>query len=265
MREVHTTKYNIADTETAMVYSHYLAMKGQSVGLTILDGHKPKTEELELRREMCRTCDIIVKLLSKCDARNIADLTSCYTTLYMIGMHKLPDPAFVNAQRDKLFRCWMSGDKTIDESSVYSMLSHSMLSSNIPQPQRQTLTDLRERWLRSLKKYNTFTDTTAYELYTRLSLIMRDNVDTYYNGNGTAAKNTWYVKNKIADIKTVGSKILASYRRFVNGLYSAGMTFEEVRALDIELLKELTTRKDINDYDRMAYQLALEFETKNDA
>lgn len=43
------------------------------------------------------------------------------------------------------------------------------------------------------------------------------------------------------------------------------MTFEEVRTLDIELLNELTTRKDLNDYDRMAYQFALEFETKNDA
>lgn len=40
------------------------------------------------------------------------------------------------------------------------------------------------------------------------------------------------------------------------------MTFEEVRTLDIELLKELATRKDLNDYDRMAYQLALEFETQ---
>lgn len=193
-------------------------MKGQSLGLTILDGHKPKAEELELQREMCRTCDNIASLLSKCEARNIADLTSCYTTLYMIGMHKLPDPAFVNAQRDKLFRSWKSGDKTIDESSMYSMLNHSMPSANIPQPQRQALTHLRERWLKSLKKQNTFTDTTAYELYTRLSLIMRDYVDIYFNGDGTAAKNAWYEKNKIADIKTVSSKILTSYRRFVNGL-----------------------------------------------
>lgn len=260
-----TKRNNIADTETVMAYSHYLAMKGQLIGMTIIDGHKPKPEELELRREMDRTCDKIVNLLSKCDARYIADLTSYYTTLSMIGLHKLPDPTFINVQRDKLFHCWRSGDKMIDESSVYSMLTHSNPSTNIPEPQRKALTDLRERWLRSLKKYDTFSDATAYELYSRLSLIMRDNVDSYLNGDGTAAKNAWYEKNKIADIKTVGSKILVSYLRFVNSLYSISLTFEEVRALDIELLNELITRKDLNDYDRMAYQLALEFETKNDA
>lgn len=145
------------------------------------------------------------------------------------------------------------------------MLTHSNPSTNIPEPQRKALTDLRERCLRSLKKYDTFSDITAYELYSRLSLIMRDNVDSFFNGDGTAAKNAWYEKNKIADIKTVGSKILVSYRRFVNSLYSVGMTFEEVRTHDIELLNELIIRKDLNDYDRMAYQLALEFETKNDA
>lgn len=262
---MHSRKYYIADTETVMAYSHYLAMKGQSIGLTILDGHKPKSEELELQREIRRTCDNIANLLSKCDARYIADLTSYYTTLCIIGMHKLPDTAFISSQRNKLFSCWKLDDNMIDESSVYSMLDHSMSSANIPEPQRQALTGLRERWLRSLKKYNTFTDTTAYELYSRLSLITRDNIDSYFNGDGTASKKAWYENNKITDIKTISSKILVSYRRFVNGLHSAGMTFEEVRALDIELLNELTTRKDLNDYDRKAYQLALEFETKNDA
>ena len=265
MRNVLTRKYNIADTESVMAYSHYLVMKGQLIGMTIIDGHEPKSEELELQRKMSRTCDKIVNLLSKCEARYIADLTSCYTTLSMIGLHKLPDPTFINGQRDKLFHCWKSGDKMIDESSVYRMLTHSNPSTNIPESQRQALTDLREHWLRSLKKYNTFSDTTTYERYSRLSLIMRDNVDIYFNGDSIEVKKAWYEKNKIVDIKTAGSKILVSYRRFVNSLCSVGMTFEEVRTLDIVLLNELITRKDLNEFDRTAYQFALEFETRHDA
>lgn len=77
-----TKRNNIADTETVMAYSHYLAMKGQLIGMTIIDGHKPKPEELELRREMDRTCDIIVNLLSKCDARYIADNILLYNSFH---------------------------------------------------------------------------------------------------------------------------------------------------------------------------------------
>lgn len=194
---MHKKRSYIADTETVMAYSHYLVMKGQLMGMTIIDGHKPKPEELELRREMDRTCDKIVNLLSKCDARYIADLTSYYTILSMIGLHKLPDPAFINIQREKLFQCRKSGDKMIDESSVYSMLTRSNPSINIPGPQRQALTDLRERWLKSLKKYNTFSDITTYELYSRLSLIMEANVDSFFNGNSAAEKKHGMRKTRL--------------------------------------------------------------------
>ena len=43
----------IGNIEEITAYTHYLAMKGQSIGLTIIDGHKPTSEEIETKSRIC--------------------------------------------------------------------------------------------------------------------------------------------------------------------------------------------------------------------
>ena len=94
---------------------------------------------------------------------------------------------------------------------------------------------------------------------------MRDNVDSYFGGNCTEAKESWFEKNKIAEYSRVGTKILTAYRQFVRSLFPALLSSREMKKLDVAVLEELVKRKDLNDYDLKAYQLALAFETCKDA
>lgn len=114
-------------------------------------------------------------------------------------------------------------------------------------------------------KYNSFPETDTYERYKRLALIMRDNVDSYFAGDCTVAKEAWFEKNKITQYSTISTKILTAYRQFVCSLFPAVLSSREMKKLDVAVLNELVKRRDLNDYDLMAYQLALSFETRKDA
>lgn len=250
--------------ESVRAYSHYLTMKGQYIGLTTIDGHKPTVEEIEVRSEIRRACDHMARVLSTCTATDIASLTGYYSILYTIGYSRMPETTLLEKQRDRLLRLWQSGDRTIEESDVYGLLSDSMNNpqSAMPQATRRTFDRLRDGWVRTLKQHSTFPDTDTYERYRRLALIMRDNIDPWFGGNSTAAKRRWYETNRIADISTLGTKILTAYRQFLCSLFPAVLSASEMTRLDVAVLKELIARRDLDPYDRRAYQLALEYETR---
>lgn len=252
--------------ESVRAYSHYLTMKGQFIGLTTIDGHKPTVEEIEVRGEIRRTCDRIAKILPNCTANDIASLTDYYSLLHTIGFCRLPEASLLEEQRDRLLSSWKSGDKTIEESDVYGMLSDSMHTMHtISIATSQAFNNLRESWVTTLKKHNSFPDADTYERYKRLALIMRDNINSYFSGDCTAAKVAWFEKNKIAELSSVSTKILTAYRQFVHSLFPAVLRPEEMQKMDVAVLEELVKRKDLNNYDLKAYQLALAFETRKDA
>lgn len=262
MRQSVLRNYDTRNVESITAYSHYLTMKGQLIGLTAIDGHKPTLEELELKKEICRTCERMAKTMSVCPAHEISPLTGYYTLLYTMGYHRLPETSLLEKQRDRLLKYWMAGDKTIQESDVYGMLMDSVRNplAAVPAGHRQTLDRLRESWTGTLKKYGTFPDITTYERYRRLSLIMKDSLDAYFDGESAAAKGEWFEKNEIADLSTVGTKILTAYRLFIRSLFPAVLGSDKMLELDISVLQELGMRKDLDYYDRKAYQLALAFE-----
>lgn len=231
--------------ESVKAYSHYLLMKGQLIGLTTIDGHKPTVEEIEVRDEIRRTCDKIAKVLANCQASDIASLTDYYSLLHTIGYCRLPEASLLEKQRERLLRSWKSGEKTIEESDVYGMLSDSMHNpmSKMPSASSQAFNNLRETWVNILKRYNSFPDTDTYERYKRLAMIMRDNVDSYFAGDCTVAKEAWFEKNQITELSTVGTKILTAYRQFVCSLFPALLSSKERKELDIAVLNELVKRK----------------------
>lgn len=129
----------------------------------------------------------------------------------------------------------------------------------------QAFNKLREIWVSTLMKYKSFPETDPYERYKRLALIMRDNVDSYFAGDCTVAKEAWFEKNKITQYSTVSTKILTAYRQFVRSLFPSVLSSRDMKKMDVAVLNELIKRKDLNDYELKAYQLALAFETRKDA
>lgn len=250
--------------ESVKAYSHYLVMKSQLIGLTTTDSHKPTAEERELQSEIRNACVRMTKELPYCTANDIASLTGFYSLLYTIGYRRMPETSLLEKQRDRLLRLWTAGDKTIAESDIYGMLSDLMKNpTNSFSPiTRQAFNRLRESWVTTLKRHNSFPETTTYERYRRLALIMRDNVDFYYGGDCSAAKEKWYDNNRITEFNGVSTKILTAYRQFICSLFPAVLGSAEMKKLEVSVLKEIVTRKDLDAYDRKAYQLALAFETR---
>lgn len=148
------------------------------------------TEDKDLQNELRNTADILAEALRACPANEIAALAGHYSMLYAMAYRKLPAPAFMAGQRNRLLHAWHSGDSKIEESDVYGMLSTTMHNpaDALPAQQRHALNEIRERWLGALKQYGTFPDVDTCERYKRLALIMKNNIEAYFGGDATAAK-----------------------------------------------------------------------------
>lgn len=164
---------------------------------------------------------------------------------------------------ERMIDAWKGGDKTIQESDVYRILlgsTHNPMRPMSP-TYKQILNGMRENWV----KYNSFPDSNTYERYSRLALIMRDNIDSCSHKDSVSVKRAWFKKNKIDNISSVGTKIFVGYRQFVNSLFPAVLSSKEMRKLEVDILKELVARKDLNDYNRQEYQIALTLDTDLDS
>lgn len=249
--------------ESLEAYSRYLAVKAQAVGLTTLDGHKPTADELRILSEIHRICEWLARILPRCSVGDIASLTGHYSMLYTIGYRRWPGQTLLSEQRERLLRSWQTGDPAVAESDVYGMLSDPVVL--LSASHRRILSDMRRRWVEELTAAGTFADVDACERYRRLTLIMRDNIDDLIDSDSAAAKAEWFRRNRIDDIAAVGTRVLCAYRQFIGSLFPAVLTAREMTALDMPVLRELTGRPDLSDYDREAFRLALAMETNENA
>lgn len=236
-------------------YSHYLALKGQNIGLTTFDGHMLSPKEAELKAKIRSVCQQMIVKLQTCEAKDIAELTDSYSTLYMIGFRAMPDPSFLEEQRNRLFASWKSGDKTIEESQMYGMMLNP--SAAMPKPQREAFLNMQGQWVSTLTEHDSFPDVDSYERYQRLALLMRDHNISCLNGNTKSVKKKWYEQNKIANLSATSSKILKSYRLFITSLFPDVMSISKMMVQDNAVLNELIVRRDLSHYERDTYKLAL--------
>lgn len=172
--------------DSLVEYSHYLALQGQNIGLTTFDGHALSPKEAELKAKIRRVCQQVIVKLQTCEAKDIAALTDSYSKLYMIGFRAMPDPSFLEKQRNRLFNSWKSGDKTIEESHLYGMMLNP--SAAMPKPQREAFLNMQGRWVNSLNQQDSFADVDSYERYQRLALLMRDHNISNISGNPKSTK-----------------------------------------------------------------------------
>lgn len=234
--------------------SHYLAMRNQMAGALVFDGHAPTPEEEDIKRDCRQLSDRICIELSGCKEEDIPILLECYDLTYRMGYSRMPDMKFIERNRKRIIQAWENGNRGIEESVVFSILSTPCGQTYGTDNKRRSNTYclLLDRWTNTLRMHNRFPDATTYENYQRLALIMHENLPE-------ETKYTWYEHNRIEDLSSPGSTILRSYRRFANALFPDILDYDEHVSLDNKILEELCTRKDLNPYDRKAFRLALSF------
>lgn len=249
------------DVRPISSYSHWLVMKAQTAGNLRFDGHAATAEE-KLVAEQCRTlCDKISRLITLGKETDIPYLLECYDIAYRIGNNRMPDSDFINRHKRRVVKAWEAGDTKIEESAVFGMIA-SEVSYHPERADREyykAYISIKEKWIAALVKNGCFHGVTSYENYQRLSMIMRENLDKELGNKADEAKRRWYAHNRVEDISTLSSTILRSYRRFISSLFPSILDFDEKMKLDNRIVSELSTRSDLNPYDREAFRLALEF------
>lgn len=239
--------------------AQYLIMKSQMAGNMMFDGHTPTAEEKQNAEESVRLCDKIERQLQYCKANEIPVLISCYNILFMVGNRRMPDRAILDRHKRRVVDAWKRGDRTIEESDVFGLIAPDAAyhpETANAEYVRIYLT-MKDRWLDTLSKFNRFPDVTTAENYERLALVMRESLDNRFGADSAKMKRKWYTANRIDDLTPLTTTILRAYRQFVTALFPAVLTYDRMTRLDRAVLRALTSRPDLDPFDRQAYQLAL--------
>lgn len=245
-------------------YTHYLVMKAQLAGNLVLDGHKPSAEEQNIAVKIRDFCDVIGRQLSLCREDEIAELLECYDLTYRIGYQRIPDKVMLNQHKHRLIRAWKSGNRYIQESSVFGMVSGDVRyhSDSVDREFVDAYNTILDKWVTTLTLRSSFPDASAYETYQRLSLLMPLNIDKVLGDKATETKRKWYKANKVDDFSSLNSQILRSYLRFVGSLPPEVLDFKTTMYLKGKVLREISGRKDLEPHAAEAFRMALKFHTK---
>lgn len=254
----HGLPARLTDVETLTDYTRYLLMKGQMAG-NMTPAARPSSDETRIIAVQCRSLsEEIQRRLNKCSEADAAMLLECYSMTYLIGYGRTPDEDYIRLQKQRIFTAWQSGDKGIDDSSVFCILASEMLQrGSRANPEHITAyLAIKDQWTATLLEHNRFVGTSICENYRRLTLIMRENLDSYCKNQRTV-KRRWYEYNRADDLTALDTPVLQSYRNFAAALTPDVMSIRAQNTLDRSILIELASRTDLNPYAREAFRLAL--------
>lgn len=261
-RETHTRRQTPMET-TQMLVDHvqYILAKAQLAGNMVFDGHMPTAEEKRNAEECRLLCDKVERRLQTCKVNEIPALLGCYDFLYMIGNRRMPAGDLSDHYKRRVVDAWKHGDKTIQESDVFGLIAFdgAYSTGNIDREYTTLYRSIKDRWLDTLSKFDRFPDVTIKENYERLALIMRENLDSRFGADSAKMKRKWYDANKVTDLSTLTTTLLSTYRRLISALYPEILTHDEQISIDTLILKELSSRPDLDPYARVAYRLALDY------
>lgn len=258
--ETNTRRQTPMET-TQMLVDHvqYILAKAQLAGNMAFDGHAPSAEEKRNAEECRQLCDKVERRLQSCKENEIPALLGCYDLLYMVGYRCMPTGDFSNRCKRRVVDAWMRGDKTVEESDVFGLIAFDGCKSG--SEYASLYHSIKDRWLDTLSKYDSFPGVSTKEIYERLALIMRENLDSRFGADSVAKKRKWYETNRVSDLSALTTPILSTYRRFVTSLYPDVLTHREQLSLDSLILKELSSRPNLEPYLREAYRLTLDYDT----
>ena len=259
-----TTSYSriTESVEDLLAKAHYMVAKCRVDGNFTFDGHHKTVEETD-NESRCRSlCLRIERTLQTCREEEIPELLEMYALLYRVGYGKAPSQDFLTTQRTRVYAAWRSGNRNIQESQIYTLLKKSISG-------RPLVNNMLKNWVRTLLRHSHFPNVTTHENYLRLSLVMRDNINTLiagsqiispcsYNEVAKELNREWYKANRVEDLSTLGTPLLKNYRSFINSLFPVVIDYERLRNLDSVILENILVRHDLNPYDRKTFTFAFD-------
>lgn len=251
---------DITDMADVAGYTHLLLAYAQTTG----------TPGAELSMLMRRTADTIRHRISAAPAEHLRQLFESYDILYRIGYRQAPPQRIADECRRRYFDSWVVGNHAITQGDIYAMLSPAAFAplrhsgavttshgpasrSDIDARQFAACYTIREEWIAQLRNRPTFTGVPLAENYLRLSLLMREDLRAWFRFDQRSRKRLWADRNRPADLSTLDTPTLLSYRTFVLSLWAAVTPSPSLnRAAEAPVLAALLSRPDLNPYERRA-------------
>jgi hypothetical protein len=244
------TDIDITDCKRTIGYVHYLIAL-QNLDPICLEKSISK-EHQPLIDEMKRVCNLIEAYLPKCEPHNLRAYASSYAVIYTFGKLKQLDPKLLDDLDFRILDAWMDGDKRIPEIEAYSIIGRH---------RKELPGDLRSWYQRKQAEYflvidedGKFANLGPAENYRILNALRHDSIweqfpDCHYGWGDVA------IINYTDDFEKFDTEALREYYRFQDS-YELKDTLLRVKLQhESAILKELSRRPELDEYDRKGYAL----------
>lgn len=215
-----------------------------------------------IEHELRIWCDTVKQLLPVSSLAFIAALIPAYDLTYRIVYREAPARDFIRNIRISAVQRWATGEKTVSSAMIAKILRDEIHSRDLAKLDTKYVLyffGLIEDWVRELQCTGTFADVTKAETYTRLKLIMNEELFAEYGTRGAEKDKIRWVENYfMTELDTIDTPTLRVYMEFIMA-YSEmiSLSTEEYIVTYISLLTELNCRQDLNRYIRLALTIDL--------
>jgi hypothetical protein len=241
------TDIDITDSKRVIGYVHYLIAL-QNLDPICLDDviseeHQPLLDEMQ------RVCDQIEAYLPLCEPHRLRAYVSCYAMLFSFGKRRSLDPQILNDIDFRILDAWMDGNDLIPDIEAYSIIGRHL---------NDVQSDLRSWYQRKQAEY-------YLEIDENGKFAALTPLDNYRILNGLAHDSIWrrypycsYSKEDVAAVNysdnfaAFDTATLCEYYHFLCN-YAIGSHTHIPH--ELALLDELSTRADLDPFDRQAYAL----------
>lgn len=247
-------------------YSLYLTKLYESEGgFTLPHMSTPlmRTIESELRI----WCEKVRHLLSEAPLSCVATLIKAYDLPYRVVFGKAPARDFMREIRINAVQRWAKGEKTISSTALAEILGDEINSNDyitLENKYGMFYFGLIKDWVKELQCSGTFDGISKAETYTRLKLIMDEELFGEYGSKGAEKdKCRWAENHLVDDLSTLDTATLRAYIGFVMAYTEIkSVSAEEYSSLYKTLFTELNRRQDLNQYLRLSLTIDLAIKNK---
>lgn len=238
---------DIADCKRVNGYVHYLIAL-QNLDPICLDApihkaHKPLIDE------MTRVCELIEDYLPKCEAHNLRTYASNYAMLYLFAKLKRLDASITDELDLRILESWMHGNTQISEIEAYSIVGRHL--NEVQTYLKRWYHRKRNEYLWSIENGDTFANLIPVERYHLLNELWVDGKLR----RSIHSKVSDAVRYQSDDFRMLDTETLCEYYHFQGNYAWTKLSLPVKMRQEIAILEELSSRHDLDKYDRLGYAL----------
>lgn len=208
-----------------------------------------RTIEAELRI----WCDKVKDMLMDAPLPDLHVLIASYDLPYRVVYRQAPSASFMRKVRTNAVQRWAKGDKSITSTTVAGILWDEIYSQNFKTLDKKYglfYFGLVNDWVKELQRIGTFTGISQVETFSRLRILMTEDLFATYGSKGVEQdKRKWANNHQVKDLTALDTPTLRYYINFSNAASNIRAIPMKAQFEDyVRLYTELNSREDLDMY-----------------